>query len=115
MALLLSACASAGAPDATDARPMPSAAAAAASPADDPDHPDRSCRVDSDCAVKNVGSCCGNYPKCVNRNAATDPSAVRARCGQEHRMGVCIVPAVSGCSCVMGQCADINAVDARRH
>ena len=27
---------------------------------------DTSCRVDSDCAVKDVGNCCGTFPACVN-------------------------------------------------
>ena len=65
---------------------------------------DSACRTSADCAVKNVGSCCGQYPACVNRNSRTFPEQVRAQCAQEHRMGVCGFPSISGCECVAGKC-----------
>ena len=68
-------------------------------------HPDYSCRTSADCAVKNVGNCCGQYPACVNRNSRTFPDQVRAQCAQQHRMGVCGFPSISGCECVAGKCA----------
>lgn len=69
-----------------------------------PLNPDRSCKVDADCAVKDVGNCCGHYPMCVNRDARTDPQAVRAQCARSGMASVCGFPEIAGCSCVQGQC-----------
>ncbi|MEO7251370.1 MAG: hypothetical protein ABIW30_02040 [Arenimonas sp.] len=69
--------------------------------------PSADCRTDSDCAIKDVGSCCGYSPQCVNKNTQTFPEQVRARCGQEGRMGICGFPAISGCQCVSGKCSGI--------
>ncbi|HTA65744.1 MAG TPA: hypothetical protein VK753_09575 [Xanthomonadaceae bacterium] len=116
-ALALCACASAqtsgaGASAAMQTSPATSAqtpiASTPAPPAFDPAHPDRSCKVDADCQVKDVGNCCGRYPECVNKDAPVDPKAIRAQCASEHRIGMCHVMAVGGCSCVRGQCSDIN-------
>ena len=65
---------------------------------------DRTCKINSDCAVKNVGSCCGQRPACVNKDSRTFPDQVRAQCTKEHRMGVCGFPSISGCECVAGKC-----------
>jgi hypothetical protein len=121
MLLLLAACApapaalvSSDAPLVAASRPDPSTALAPSSAtpppvASDPDAVSRACKVDADCAVKDVGSCCGRHPSCVNKDAATDPVAVRAQCQNEHRAGVCSMEAIGGCSCVQGQCHNINA------
>jgi len=93
--------ASAPAPAPSSTTPAPVAA--------DPAAVSRACKVDADCAVKDVGSCCGRHPSCVNKDAATDPAAVRAQCQDEHRAGVCSIEAIGGCSCVAGQCHNINA------
>ena len=86
----------------------PSLSSSPSSDASDPDAVSRACKVDADCAVKDVGSCCGRHPSCVNKDAATDPNAVRARCQDEHRAGVCSIEAIGGCSCVQGRCHNIN-------
>jgi hypothetical protein len=70
-----------------------------------PTAPSLACRSDSDCAVKDVGSCCGYRPACVNADAETHPEQVKARCAAEGRMGICGFQPVSGCQCVAGQCA----------
>ena len=67
-------------------------------------HPDYSCKTSADCAVKDVGNCCGQYPACVNKDSRTFPAQVRAQCSKEHRMGVCGFPAIHGCECVAGRC-----------
>jgi hypothetical protein len=67
---------------------------------------DRSCRTASDCAVKNVGNCCGMQPACVNVNSPTDPAAVQAQCAREGRMSVCGFKPVEACECVAGKCED---------
>ena len=66
--------------------------------------PDRGCETDNDCVVKDVGSCCGFYPMCVNRDARTDPEGVRAQCEKDGLSSVCGFPAISGCQCVQGRC-----------
>lgn len=70
-----------------------------------PAAPSLACSSDADCAVKDVGSCCGYRPACVNAGAETFPEQVKARCAAEGRMGICGFAPVSGCQCVEGQCA----------
>lgn len=94
--------AAAPAPTGGDAAPL------AASPAVGAASPSRSCKVDADCAVKDVGSCCGSYPMCVNRDAKTDPAAVRAQCARDGMSSTCEVPQVGGCQCVKGQCENLS-------
>jgi hypothetical protein len=65
---------------------------------------DYSCRSDSDCAVKDVGNCCGTMPACVNKDSPTDPQAVRAQCAASGRMGICGFQEISSCQCVSGRC-----------
>lgn len=66
---------------------------------------DYTCRQDSDCAIKDVGNCCGYYPQCVNAAAKTDPARVAALCAKEGQAGVCGFPSITGCRCVEGRCA----------
>lgn len=105
MALLLAACVPGQAtqPDAQAGPRNPLDKPAAATPIG-PLNPDRSCKFDADCAVKDVGNCCGHYPMCVNRAAKVDPAAVQARCRTSGMAGVCGFPVISGCRCVQGQC-----------
>lgn len=63
-----------------------------------------SCKADTDCEVKDVGSCCGYRPACVNRGARPDPAEVQARCAREGRVGICGFRDIQGCQCVSGQC-----------
>lgn len=65
---------------------------------------DYSCSSDNDCAVKNVGNCCGYYPACLNKDSPTDPAAVQAQCAKDGRAGVCGFPAISSCKCVNSRC-----------
>jgi len=117
LALLLSACATAQVSTANNAASAPQASTET-SPTppviSDPENPDRSCKVDADCEVKNVGNCCGAHPECVNKDALTDPAKVKAMCGQEHRMSTCNIRAIGGCSCSQGQCQDLNPAALRK-
>jgi len=70
--------------------------------------PSRSCSTDSDCAVKNVGNCCGYFPMCVNKDARTDPAAVRAQCEKDGMASICGFQEVSGCRCVNSQCENLT-------
>jgi hypothetical protein len=66
---------------------------------------DRSCRIDADCVVKDVGNCCGAMPACVNRDSPTDPAGVRAACSAQARASVCGFNEITSCQCVRGTCA----------
>lgn len=70
---------------------------------------DTSCKVDADCAVKDVGSCCGAYPACVNAASPTFPAQVKAECAKGGMSSVCGFPVVEGCECVEGRCAATDA------
>jgi hypothetical protein len=65
---------------------------------------DMSCKRDADCAVKNVGNCCGYYPACVNVDSPTDPKGVQAECAKKGVMSVCGFPDISACTCKQGRC-----------
>jgi hypothetical protein len=65
---------------------------------------DRSCKVDADCAVKDVGSCCGYRPACVNADAKPDLAAVQAACAANGVMGTCGFREIEACSCVANTC-----------
>ena len=65
---------------------------------------DMSCKTDADCAVKDVGNCCGYYPACVNKDSPTDPAGVRAQCQSKGMVGVCGFPSITSCQCRSGQC-----------
>ena len=70
----------------------------------------RSCRTDADCTVKDVGSCCGTYPACVNVASPTDPRAVQLECARTGMASTCEVPVIDSCTCSNGQCAASTAV-----
>ncbi|HMB56816.1 MAG TPA: hypothetical protein VKM35_06365 [Arenimonas sp.] len=69
---------------------------------------DQHCKTDADCAIKDVGSCCGYRPACVNIDSKTHPEQVKAQCAKSGQMGICGFPSISGCQCVSGQCAVRN-------
>lgn len=108
LALLLAACA----PRADVAAPQPPAGApapvATPVPSTDPAAPDASCRVASDCAVRNVGNCCGYFPACVNKDATVDPDAVRAQCERNGMASVCGWQDIQSCDCVQNQCRAVG-------
>jgi hypothetical protein len=66
---------------------------------------DYHCTSDTDCAVKDIGNCCGTYPACVNKDSPTDPAAVQAQCAKQGRMSACGFRPIDACSCMQGQCA----------
>lgn len=74
---------------------------------------DFSCQVDADCAVKNVGSCCGYYPACVNVDSPTFPERVQAQCAESGMMGVCGFAEISSCQCVESRCEPAGGTGAQ--
>ena len=71
---------------------------------------DYACKSSADCAVKNVGNCCGAMPACVNKNSPTDPQGVQAQCAASGRMGICGFADVTACQCVSGRCESDSSV-----
>jgi hypothetical protein len=63
-----------------------------------------SCATDADCVVKDVGSCCGTQPACVNKDSPVDPAAVQADCRARGTMSTCAFKPIDSCSCVAGAC-----------
>lgn len=102
---LVAACAPGAPAPAGDPAPAPSSVDA---PVAGPALADRSCAVAADCAVKNVGNCCGYQPACVNRDAAVDPDAVRAACERSGMASVCGWKDIQACDCVQGRCEAVD-------
>ena len=105
--------ASGATPPATDAtgKPLIAQPAGDAGPAPAGSAPgtvDDACTTDADCAVKNVGSCCGYYPACVNKDSPTFPEQVQAECAKNDLMSVCGFRDITGCQCVDGRCAALG-------
>lgn len=98
--LLLVACAAGAARE----QAPPPAAAEMTQPEQGPLQPSRSCRVDADCAVRNVGNCCGYFPACVNRAAPTFPDKVKAACERDGLSSVCGFVEINACRCVENHC-----------
>lgn len=65
---------------------------------------DYACKASSDCEIKNIANCCGQYPQCVNRNAKTDPELVAILCAKEGAASVCGFPSISSCECINNRC-----------
>ena len=69
------------------------------------------CKTNADCAIKDIGSCCGYQPRCLNKDSLTFPEQVKAQCAKEGRMSTCGFLAITGCECVAGKCAGIPLSD----
>lgn len=108
LALLLAACADPGQGLADAAAAPATDAASQGAPASTEDIVRYDCRSDADCAVKDVGNCCGYYPACVNRDSPTFPERVRAACEAEGIAGVCGFPVIQGCRCVESRCEAVD-------
>jgi hypothetical protein len=74
-----------------------------------PGEVDYSCTTDADCAVKDVGSCCGYSPACVNANSPTFPEQVKAECAKNDMQSICGFRDIAGCQCVEGRCSALDA------
>ena len=96
------------APEAPEAQPAPALPSPTLAASDDED---RACRSDSDCAMKDAGSCCGYRPVCVNKDTPTFPEKVKAACAKDGRVGICGFPAIDGCQCVAGKCKGVPMME----
>ncbi len=69
---------------------------------------DFSCQQASDCAIKNVGNCCGYFPACVNQASPTFPEKVLADCAAKGMTSICGFPEIAACSCVDQRCEAVS-------
>ena len=69
---------------------------------------DYSCKKSSDCAIKDVHNCCGEYIQCVNKNAKVDPDFITKACAKEGIGSICGAPAISQCNCVNNKCEGVQ-------
>jgi hypothetical protein len=69
---------------------------------------DFSCKTASDCAIKDVGSCCGASPACVNKDSPTYPAEVQAKCKSEGISSICGFPSINSCTCKDSQCQGVE-------
>jgi hypothetical protein len=69
---------------------------------------DYGCKQDSDCAIKDVGSCCGASPACVNKDSKTFPEQVQAKCKADGMSSICGFPSISSCSCKNNKCEGVS-------
>jgi hypothetical protein len=72
-----------------------------------------SCETDADCTIKDVGSCCGYTPRCVNLNAEVDPEAVKANCESAGMASICGFREIQSCACVNNLCQPAGGVVAQ--
>jgi hypothetical protein len=73
-----------------------------------PGEVDFSCKTASDCKIKDVGSCCGYYPACVNKDSATFPEQVKAECAKKGMSSTCGFPSISSCTCTNNKCEGVT-------
>ena len=71
---------------------------------------DDSCGTATDCVVKNVGNCCGQYMACVNTAFVPDLQAVKDACREGGMASICGWSEIASCACQAGRC--INAAEA---
>jgi hypothetical protein len=64
---------------------------------------DLSCKQASDCAIKNVGSCCGYNPRCVNAQSTPVPPVC-----PEDTVSTCGFPEVTHCECFDNECTSMQ-------
>jgi hypothetical protein len=62
------------------------------------------CQSANDCAILNVGSCCGYFPRCARANAIfTAPDC------SDGVVSSCGFPTIDSCTCELGQCVSLQA------
>lgn len=72
-----------------------------------PGEVDVSCNTTSDCKIKDVGSCCGYRPACVNKDSQTYADQVKAQCSKKGMSGICGFPSISSCTCTNNKCEGV--------
>lgn len=93
--------------DATATPPAENAAVEEKTSSSKPGEVDFSCKTASDCKIKDVGSCCGYRPACVNKDSQTFPEQVKAECANKGMAGICGFPSISSCTCTNNKCEGV--------
>lgn len=70
---------------------------------------DGSCRTNADCAIKDVGSCCGESLACVSVTTPVDPRGVQRECARTGMVSTCGAPTIESCTCNAGRCTANSA------
>lgn len=96
--LCVAACAST--PPAQEPATTPEPSGPSPLPADGIDY---ACSADADCEVKNLGSCCGYNPRCMNARSQPVPE----QCGSG-MMGTCGFPEITHCACTESRCVSMQ-------
>lgn len=60
------------------------------------------CSQNYDCVVKDVGSCCGYYPRCANLGATFGPPSCN-----NGQVGLCSFPSIDHCECQQNRCVSV--------
>mmetsp|Transcript_26191 Transcript_26191/g.77483 ORF Transcript_26191/g.77483 Transcript_26191/m.77483 type:complete len:144 (-) Transcript_26191:428-859(-) len=69
------------------------------------------CNEHTDCAVKNVGNCCGNFPECVSVSFCPDLPSVESWCKSNDISSVCGWHNVQACVCENKKCQGVQCAD----
>ena len=69
---------------------------------------DYSCKKSTDCVIKDVHNCCGEYRQCVNKNVKVDPDFITKACAKEGIGSICGAPAINQCDCVDKKCVGVQ-------
>eukprot|EP00584_Thalassiosira_punctigera_P012256 CAMPEP_0172563668 /NCGR_PEP_ID=MMETSP1067-20121228/101467_1 /TAXON_ID=265564 ORGANISM="Thalassiosira punctigera, Strain Tpunct2005C2" /NCGR_SAMPLE_ID=MMETSP1067 /ASSEMBLY_ACC=CAM_ASM_000444 /LENGTH=114 /DNA_ID=CAMNT_0013354159 /DNA_START=34 /DNA_END=374 /DNA_ORIENTATION=+ len=67
-----------------------------------------SCATNTDCAVKNVGNCCGSYLQCANKDFTPDLNATAEWCKANDIESECGWIDIRACVCEGGSCAGVQ-------
>ncbi|MDD5194039.1 MAG: hypothetical protein PHF67_05675 [Candidatus Nanoarchaeia archaeon] len=65
---------------------------------------DYSCERALDCEIKDIHSCCGYYPKCVNKNSIANATLVSELCSSVSNTGYCGYKNIQSCKCENKKC-----------
>eukprot|EP00588_Corethron_pennatum_P017796 CAMPEP_0194304368 /NCGR_PEP_ID=MMETSP0171-20130528/2139_1 /TAXON_ID=218684 /ORGANISM="Corethron pennatum, Strain L29A3" /LENGTH=152 /DNA_ID=CAMNT_0039055629 /DNA_START=87 /DNA_END=545 /DNA_ORIENTATION=+ len=68
----------------------------------------RNCTTHDDCAIRDIGNCCGYYPGCVSIAFCPDIERVKTLCKEQGMASVCGWSTIDACACREGQCTDVQ-------
>mmetsp|Transcript_10831 Transcript_10831/g.32065 ORF Transcript_10831/g.32065 Transcript_10831/m.32065 type:complete len:163 (-) Transcript_10831:352-840(-) len=72
---------------------------------------DFSCNEHADCAVKNVGNCCGFFPECVSASFCPDLPGVESWCSSNGISSICGWSNIHACVCENKKCEAVQCFD----
>lgn len=69
------------------------------------------CIKNSNCVVKDVRNCCGEYLRCVNKEYTPNSTAVMEECKRTNTASLCGSPEITGCACLANTCISLQNGD----